>query len=504
MKLTEKSKSISSSCAETLKEKPLIGWVLFGAAMVGVFLLGLLAASITERRAEIATIYNNKKVEITGINPHNEQWGLNYPREYNTWQKTREMDFRSKHLGNAPEDVLESRPAMVVLWAGYAFSRDYSAPRGHMYTLEDMRSSLRTGTPVDGKGDLQPGTCWTCKSPDVPRLMQEKGIEEYYKAKWSEWGAEVVNPLGCADCHDPATMNLTITRPALIEAFERQGKDISKATPQEMRSLVCAQCHVEYFFKGDGKYLTFPWDKGMSVEAMEEYYDNIQYADWTHSVSKAPMLKAQHPDYEIFLIGTHGQRGLACADCHMPYISEGGLKYSNHQIMSPLKNVASTCQTCHRDTEENLKKYVYEYQDKALEIRNRVEEELAKAHVMAKAAWDAGATKEEMAASLKLIRQAQWRWDFGVAGHGSSFHAPVETQRILAHGLDKSLLAQLELQKLLFAKGVTQVAMPDISTKAKAQAYIGLDMDKLRREKDQWMKTVVPLWLSEAKQTGRL
>ncbi len=504
MKLLEKCKNISLSCAETVKEKPMLGWAVFGIAMVAVFLLGLLAASVTERRAEIATLYNNKKIEITGINPHNDQWGLNYPREYETWKKTREMDFRSKHLGNVPQDVLSERPAMVVLWAGYAFSRDYSAPRGHAYTLDDMRATLRTGTPVNGEGDLQPGTCWTCKSPDVPRLMQEKGIEEYYKAKWSAWGNEVVNPLGCADCHDPKTMNLTITRPALIEAFQRQGKDISKASPQEMRSLVCAQCHVEYYFKPGNKYLAFPWDEGMTVEAMEKYYDAIEFSDWTHALSKAPLLKAQHPDYEMFLLGTHGQRGLSCADCHMPYISEGGIKYSNHQVMSPLKNVAATCQTCHRDTEENLKKYVYEYQDKALEVRDRIETELAKSHIMAKAAWDAGATREEMAPALRLIRQAQWRWDYGVASHGASFHAPVETQRILAHSLDKSLLAQLELQKVLFAHGISQVAMPDISTKAKAQAYIGLDMDKLTHEKEQWVKTVVPQWLSEAKQAGRL
>lgn len=497
-------KNISLSVAETIKEKPMIGWGVFGAAMVGVFLLGLLAASITERRAEIASIYHNKKVEITGINPHSDQWGLNYPREYETWKKTQEMDFRSKHLGNAPEDVLETRPAMVVLWAGYAFSRDYSAPRGHAYTIEDMRATLRTGTPVDGVGDLQPGTCWTCKSPDVPRLMQEKGIEEYYKAKWSAWGDEVVNPLGCADCHDPTTMDLIITRPALAQAFERQGKDITKASLQEMRSLVCAQCHVEYYFKGDGKYLTFPWDKGMSVEAMEKYYDEIEFSDWTHALSKTPMLKAQHPDYEVFLLGTHGQRGLACADCHMPYISEGGIKYSNHQVMSPLKNIESTCQTCHRDSEENLKKYVYDHQDKVLEVRDRVEAELAKAHIMAKAAWDAGAGASEMAAALKLIRQAQWRWDFGVASHGASFHAPVETQRILAHSLDKSLLAQIELQKILHGHDVKEVAMPDISSKAKAQKYIGLDMDKLKREKDQWIKTVVPQWVSEATKNGRL
>ena len=120
-------------------------------------------------------------------------------------------------------------------------------------------------------------------------------------------GAEIVNPIGCSDCHDPETMNLHISRPALIEAFQRQGKDITKATPQEMRSLVCAQCHVEYYFKGDGKYLTFPWDKGFTVEDMEAYYDEAGFYDYIHKLSRTPILKAQHPDYEIAQMGIHGQ-----------------------------------------------------------------------------------------------------------------------------------------------------------------------------------------------------
>lgn len=490
--------------AEAIKRKPIIGWGIFAVVMVGVFLLGLLAASITERRAEIVTLFANKKVEIKGINPHSEEWGVNYPREYNTWKMTRNMDFKSKHLGNMPQDVLEARPEMVVLWAGYAFSREYTAPRGHMHAVEDVRNTLRTGSPENGEGEMQPGTCWTCKSPDVPRLMHEKGIEAYYKAKWSDWGTEVMNPIGCADCHDPVTMNLMITRPALIEAFARQGKDITNATPQEMRSLVCAQCHVEYYFKGENKYLTFPWDEGMTIEDMERYYDEAEFTDWTHALSKTPMLKAQHPDYEIFLLGPHAKRGLSCADCHMPYMAEGGIKYSNHQIMSPLKNISSTCQTCHRDSEENLRNYVYEYQDKALEIRDRIEQELSKAHIMAKAAWDEGANEAEMAASLKLLRQAQWRWDFAVASHGASFHAPVETQRILAHSLDRTMQAQIALQKVLFKHGVTEVEMPDLSSKDKAQAYIGLDMKSLNEKKENWKKTVVPQWLEKAKANGTL
>lgn len=490
--------------AESIRRKPILGWGIFVIVMVAVFMLGLLAASVTERRAEIATLYNNKKTEISGFDSRSEEWGLNYPREYDTWKKTKEMDFRSKHLGNAPEDVLEKRPEMVVLWAGYAFSRDYAAPRGHMYTIEDVTHTLRTGVPDSLRKDMQPSTCWTCKSPDVPRMMHEEGIENFYKAAWSAHGSEIVNPIGCADCHDPQTMNLTITRPALIEAFERQGRSVAEATPQEMRTLACAQCHVEYFFKGDGKYLTFPWDNGMTVETMEAYYDELEFSDWTHALSRTPMLKAQHPDYELFLLGPHAQRGLGCADCHMPYKAEGGIKYSDHQIVSPLKNISSTCQTCHRDSEEKLKQYVYTYQDKALEIRDRIEKELAKVHIMAKAAWDNGADGARMKEALKLIRQAQWRWDFAVASHGASFHAPVETQRILAHSLDRTMQAQLELQKVLFSLGMTDVKMPDISTKAQAQKYVGLDMEKLRNEKNQWIKTTLPAWIEKAKGEGKI
>ena len=151
---------------------------------------------------------------------------------------------------------------------------------------------------------------------------------EYYDNKWVEVGQEFVNPIGCQDCHDPKTMSLRITRPALIEAFERQGKNIKEFSHQEMRSLVCAQCHVEYYFKKPGNYLTFPWDKGFSADDMEAYFDEIEFSDWTHKLSRAPMLKAQHPDYELFMTGVHAERGVSCSDCHMPYKMEGGVKFT--------------------------------------------------------------------------------------------------------------------------------------------------------------------------------
>ena len=189
-------------------------WALFIIAMVVVFGLGLLTSALMERRAEVASIFNNRKAPFTGekIHAQNEDFRTDFPREYDTWRQTLETNYDSKpldvnnpnregvvpqmyHNGNEATDVLAYRPNMVVLWAGYAFSWDYTTPRGHMHTVEDMTRTLRTGAPdTETTGSNQPGTCWTCKSPDVPRIMSEKGVAEYYKANWAMWGTATKSP----------------------------------------------------------------------------------------------------------------------------------------------------------------------------------------------------------------------------------------------------------------------------------------------------------------------
>ena len=481
------------------------GWLLFGGSMVVVFILGLLVSSLLERRAEVVSIFNNRKTPMEGIVSENSKFASDFPREYETWKQTADTTFKSEFNSSQAVDVLAQRPNMVILWAGYSFSWDYATPRGHQHAVEDVRRTLRTGAPgVTEEKEPQPGTCWTCKGPDVPRVMKEHGVANFYKAPWSKWGDQVMNNVGCSDCHDSKTMDLKPARPALYEAWQRVGKDVNKATHQEMRSLVCAQCHTEYYFKGDGQYLTFPQDSGMTVEAMEKYYDAMNYKDYTHALSRAPILKAQHPGYEIHQMGIHGQRGVSCADCHMPYMSKGGVKYTDHHIMSPLANIERTCQTCHRQSAETLRQNVYERQRKCNEIRNRVENELATAHIEAKFAWDKGATEAEMKPVLDLLRKSQWRWDFAVASHGAAFHAPQEIMRILSHSLDFANQARLKVAKVLARHGYTaDVPMPDISTKAKAQAYIGLDMKQKEADKEKFLNTVVPQWIKKAKAAGR-
>jgi nitrite reductase (cytochrome c-552) len=477
---------------DIISEKPWVGWVLFFGTLVIVFLVGLFGASIIERRSEANLVFQLTK-SINEWEPRNEVWGENFPRQYETYISTQDTTFRSKYGGGAMVDMLAKYPNLVILWAGYAFSRDYNQGRGHYYAVQDVRNTLRTDVP-------QPATCWTCKSTDVPRLMNEMGIANFYKAGWSELGSEVVNHIGCQDCHDPNTLNLRITRPALIEAFKRQGKDISQASHQEMRSLVCAQCHVEYYFKGkEDNYLTFPWDDGLTAEEMEQYYDRINHVDFIHALSKTPILKAQHPDWEMSQFGIHAERGIACADCHMPYKTEGGVKFTNHKMQSPLNNISGSCQTCHRENEGTLARNVYDRQDKVRQLADIAEQSLVKAHIEAKAAWDNGATESQMKNILALIRHSQWRWDYVAASHGGSFHAPLESARLLGTSIQKAEQARVELSTLLTKLEVKlPIPMPDISTKEKAQAFIGLNMKELYQTKKEILFNIVPKWDKQA------
>lgn len=54
------------------------GWLLFGGSMAIVFVLGLLASSMLERRAEVASIFNNRKVAMNGIVADNAQFETDF------------------------------------------------------------------------------------------------------------------------------------------------------------------------------------------------------------------------------------------------------------------------------------------------------------------------------------------------------------------------------------------------------------------------------------------
>ena len=485
-----------STISDRIKKRPWLGWVLFFGTMIVVFLLGVLTYTIVENRTAGQFAFVST-TDLDPLEPRAEAWGRFFPRQFNTYNQMADTTFRSKYMGSQRRDLLADNPRMVILFAGYGFSRDYNSARGHYYSVQDVRETLRTGAPMKAGDGPMPATCWTCKSPDVTRLMDEMGTAEFYALKLSETGHEIANPINCATCHEADDMSLSLALPALTETFERLGRDITTASHQEMRSLTCAQCHVEYYF-GEDNYLIFPWDEGMTAEDMARYFDNIGFADWIHPLSRAPMIKAQHPDYEVFTTGIHYQRGVSCSDCHMPYKTEGGMKFTDHQIQSPLNNIAAACQTCHRQSEAELIRNVYDRQDMVYEVRIKLEDALVAAHLEAELAWNLGATEDQMRDALHLIRHAQWRWDYAAATHGGSFHAPLELTRTIGDGLDMAHKARREIAIVLANLGhIGEPELPDVSTKELAQTYIGIDIEELRENKNRFLEEIVPQWLQE-------
>jgi nitrite reductase (cytochrome c-552) len=441
-------------------------WVppaIFFLLVAVVALVAMLAMSVMERRWEAARPEIVVR-PIAKFEPDNAVWGQSYPREYETYRMTDDSTTKTKFGGSFPRDYLEEDPNLVVLWAGYSFAKEYKQARGHFHSVEDVTATKRLKKP------RQPGTCWSCKSTDVPRVMDRMGVAAFYASNFHDLKGEITHPIGCQDCHDPETMALRITRPALREALAAQGKDVEKATHQEMRSLVCAQCHVEYYFQKDPQdYLKFPWDGGLGVDAALAYYDRIDLTDFVHAISKTPILKAQHPDYEMWSKGIHAFRNVACADCHMPYRTEGGVKFTDHHVQSPLNNVANSCAVCHRWSEKEIAERVNAIQDRVYEARLLVETALVKAHFDIAAAMQAKATDAELADARRLVRHAQFRWDYVSAANSMGFHSPQESTRILVVAADEAGQARLLVARLLAAKGIAiEPSYPPFANKADA------------------------------------
>ncbi|MFW0765244.1 ammonia-forming nitrite reductase cytochrome c552 subunit [Trabulsiella odontotermitis] len=439
------------------------------------------------------------------IEAKNETFASKNPDQYQSWKATSEQSDRV--------DALAEDPRLVVLWAGYPFSRDYNKPRGHAYAVTDVRETLRTGAPKNAEDGPLPMACWSCKSPDVARLIQKDGEDGYFHGKWARGGPEIVNDLGCADCHNTASPDfaqgkpaLTLSRPYAARAMETIGKPFEKGSRFDQQSMVCAQCHVEYHFDGANKAVKFPWDDGMKVEDMEKYYDAITFADWVNPLSRTPMLKAQHPEYETWTVGIHGKNNVTCIDCHMPKVQNAeGKTYTSHKIGNPFDNFEQTCANCHTQDKATLQSIVAERKEAIRVLKLKVEDQIVRAHFEAKAAWDAGAKEADMKPILADIRHAQWRWDLAIASHGIHMHAPEEGLRMLGGALDKAADARTKLVRLLATMGIThEIPLPDISTKEKAQAAVGLNMQQIKAEKEDFLKTVVPQWEEQARKNGLL
>ena len=397
------------------------------------------------------------------------QWGANFPNEYESYKRT--VDSTRTRFGGSeamPESKLEREPWLKRMYAGYAFSLDYRDRRGHAYMLQDQETSKRI---TEKK---QPGACLHCHSSIIPayryvgkgdlmkgfELVCSMPYQEALNLKDDKGNKLVQHPVSCVDCHSPDTMELRITRPGFINGIKalktNQGvndydpnRDASQA---EMRIYVCAQCHVEYYFKGDGKLLTYPWNNGLKIEEIEKYYDDLSYSDWIHAETGAGVLKAQHPEFELWSQGYHAEYGVACADCHMPTIKEGAKEFTDHWVRSPVLNINSACSPCHSSSEEEMKKKVDDIQNKTHQMIEKTAKGLTDMLDAIVEAKKAGATDDQLKPVYALQRRAQWRLDFISSENSMGFHAPQEAARILAESIDYSRQAELAARNLIGSK----------------------------------------------------
>jgi len=457
-----------------------VAWLAAIAVVaVATALVTALLMNIGERKQE-ATRPFVRLVEVTEDSTDPALWGVNWPKQFDGYLLTAEAT-RTRFGGHGgsealPQEKIDRDPWLKRMFLGYAFSIDYRDRRGHAYMLQDQENTERLTKP-------QSGSCLHCHASIMPLYRQlgdgdaMKGFEASYKYSYQELNAKLHDsghayPVSCVDCHSPETMELRVTRPGFINgirALANSGAPVphlpsierwragNKAEPYdpnrdasrtEMRSYVCGQCHVEYYCAAKMP-LTFPWGKGLRAQDLEAFWnetkfeDGSRFMDYRHAESGAPILKAQHPEFELWSQGIHARSGVACADCHMPYMRDGATKVSDHWVRSPLLNINRACQTCHHMSESEIAARVDQIQQRNFELLQNGGTALMALLDAVQAAKQAGATDEQLAAALELQRAAQWRLDFIAAENSMGFHAPQEAAKVLGEAADLARQGQV-------------------------------------------------------------
>ena len=446
---------------------------------VGASAITALLLNISERKEE-GRRPHVRLVDVDEDTTDPSAWGVNWPKQYDSYLLTA-ISTRTRFGGHGgsealPAEKIERDPWLQRMFRGYAFSIDYRDRRGHAYMLQDQEQTQRQTKP-------QSGSCLHCHASVMPLYRQlgdgdaVAGFEKTYAMTYAETSAMLhetghAHPVSCVDCHDPETMAIRVTRPAFVQGIQalaegggavphlpsierwREGDRDRPydpnldATRTEMRSFVCGQCHVEYYCSSNFK-LTFPWGNGLTMDAAEAFWDETRFDDgarffdYEHAETKAPLLKTQHPEFELWSQGIHARSGVACADCHMPYMRDGATKISDHWVRSPLLNVNRACQVCHHFDEEEILARVDRIQSTNHELMQRAGAALMDQLDAIVAAREAGASEAALREALELQRQAQWRLDYIAAENSMGFHAPQEAARILGEAADLARQGQV-------------------------------------------------------------
>lgn len=508
--------SQNATVTRTKRAKFRMFWLLVslfvGTLLVNLVVLGILL-SIFERRQE-ATRPSLRIVEVDELTTNPAPWGINWPYQYDTYLTAVDLE-RTEHGGSSalPPSKLEQFPWLKRLYAGYAFSIDYREARGHAFMLADQEQTRRVTEATQSGACLH---CHASVIPTYRRLGRAarqlsvspedlaqdfdwpsvlEGFRQAGKLDYASAHAELLktptslcddaatpcvgkaHPVSCVDCHDPRTLRLRITRPGFLqgiadlaasedevlhlpsirqwrEGTRQQSYDPNElASRQEMRTFVCAQCHVEYYCSTRDT-LFFPWKHGLKVEQIERtldehrFPDDTPFYDYLHSETGAPVYKAQHPEFELWSQGIHARAGVSCADCHMPYERQGATKVSNHSVRSPLLNINRACQVCHRVPEEELKNRVETIQARTQKLMDSAALAMTDMLDAIREVQTFKPSPEELQPLFELQKQAMWRLDFVSSENSKGFHADQEAARILAESIDLARQAQARAYRL--------------------------------------------------------
>jgi len=399
-------------------------------------------------------------------------WGKVYPLEFDAYMKTRDPKPPLSRYKRGWDtdlivwDKLSQFPYMALLFNGWGFGVEYNEPRGHYYMLIDQLeidpSRLKAG-----------GVCLTCKSPYVPKLMQDLG-PRYFSDPYMDVHAQIPpegQKLGvaCINCHDNRDMALKIHQPPLKKALAVMGVDLTRVSRQEMRSLVCAQCHVTYIIPKDANNKSidvfFPW-QGSTVgnisaeNIIKVLRSSPAYGEWKQAVTGYKFGFIRHPEYEFYSRqSTHWQADVSCADCHMPYIRVGANKISNHNVTSPLKDNMRACQQCHTETPEWLRQQVLTIQDRTVSLMLRAGYATAVAAKLIEQVHAAQAQGKAIPTDLyerakDLYYEAFYRVIYSGAENSVGFHNPSEMGRILGDAIAMASRCEALLRQALAQAGV--------------------------------------------------
>lgn len=557
-------------------------WIVLVIAIVIGAVVAYISADIGEKRGEQNALNKNSSLGLSDSDPRLTTWGSRFQDYLDMYLSGANYTLKSTDFGgNISYNKLDRYPQLVKMWAGYPFSFDFNEERHHFFIQSDQMKTARNNKDFLNASGLkafagQPTACMNCHSGWTNWLLENVSKNDFVAFNSAKYWTMIKNVpaldnealdskehtglhsgtrmgLTCADCHSPEDMSLRITRPALVNALISRGYEADKtqgvkATRQEMRTLVCAQCHTEYYFapagrvttigesiasdpsakwldgtqktydqidywrngnkptqiEVDGVILAFPWSewkKGepFRIEMFDDYYEKVRDKfpqDWIHKETKAPMIKIQHPETELASGGIHAQNGVSCADCHMPYVRNGAKKVSNHQFISPLNDVNASCKTCHNQSENYLKKQVYNIQTSIASMQRNAEytivsliEDVKKVReqmgTMPKYQTDGkaddGKISQALKAVLELHRKSQLRADFVNAENSTGFHNPTEAARIMGQSIAMAKEAQALLTAIAAKDGISimpsNLGFKDIQKFAPGELRYPVDME---------------------------